>query len=71
MNASVDNTPLMTNFWKMTLDNCYRKVISQINETMEGKLVKYWTTRGFNRGICTNCRNSAMRIDVGTGFELY
>ena len=38
MNASADNTPLMTNFWKVTLDNYYRKVISQINETMEGKL---------------------------------
>ena len=38
MNASADNTPLMTNFWKMTLDNYYRKVITQINVTMEDKL---------------------------------
>ena len=29
----------MTNFWKMTLDNYYRKVISQINDTIGSKLV--------------------------------
>ena len=29
----------MINFWKMTLDNYYRKVISQINDTMGSQLV--------------------------------
>ena len=29
----------MTNFWKMTLDNYYRKIISQINDTIGSKLV--------------------------------